>query len=511
MDVAGNVSLGTPVETFPMDGKIFAGVYLHEKNNSAGKPKHHEDAELAIKCFRKLGCKIIGDVYDEGGASSVDDEELVIFNQKLTETEDSLEKFSTKNPDACCYILYFIVPQEGSKFKTSDNYLDVIRLRETIKNPETPVIFFIQDISSSVSPRPSMLLNTDKKDGGELKIPRSANVLVAYLPNPENLGVSVIKILTDELSKNLSIHNCLTNFNRVLIEKGCKPTPRFGSTLIHQLYLQNGESAKLPEEYSCKRKYLAYAFLFGKFSEEREEKLSDLSNLIEKDTESLKVLNHFGVELQFCVNDGRMTTEEFKKKLREILESGDLDSCDGIFIIVSSHGNENLTVYTYDGEFTIDFIRGELAKCAKLKDKPKVIIGDACRGGDQEKSVSCNEVGHTLHTKDPRDATEGQKSGTTAGMYMNCCSIDMDDIIIALAAVEGKIAIPTPEHGSIFIYHLCQMIREYNKLDFLSILTLTMNKVSIRGTAGKQQVTFTSGLRKLLYFPKCEEQIMEYE
>ncbi|XP_046402487.1 uncharacterized protein LOC124168344 [Ischnura elegans] len=517
MAAAGNESLRNTVSIFPMGGNIYFAVYLHEIDSTQPTTKNLEDAVFAIKFFKNLGCKIFSgedspiddveasqsnedvssddspDEFEEdsrkGDDSSSNYKNFVIFNQSLQYTVSDLELFAKGDYGASCFIFYFIVPQVGSKFLTFDESdLNVFQLWKIIRKPSIPVIFLIQGNFTGNASNPSVLLNTGTEEDKGPTIAESANVLLAIIPNPGNLDVPVIKILTDELSKNLDIQTCLTNFNRVLTGKGCKPTPRFGSTLNHHLYLPNGKTVGLQEKYG--RKYVAYAFLFGKFAQKPGQKISDLTEVMKKDKESLNVFKDRGVELEFCVRDGKMTTEEFKKKLDKIMQSDDLDSCDGIFIIVSSHGSKNLLTRTYDGVFSTEYIQHKLATCTKLKDKPKVIIRDACRGSHKE-----GRVPYGAYV--PRGG-ERKDWPVPQGTSMN-----MNDIIIALGSVEGTVA-SYDDVGSTFIYHLCEMIREHDELDFQTILTLTMNEVSSKGH--KQQVTFTSGLQKLLHLPKVKSQ-----
>ncbi|XP_046401890.1 uncharacterized protein LOC124167877 [Ischnura elegans] len=523
MNVEGDVSSESSSGKAPM--KIYASVYVHEKDGE--KSDNIDDTWRVVKLLEDLNCKIINDEDSPPDESEEDREaeecssmsddtsddedskpkpnthhEAVIINQMTKDTLHSLESLASKNPDAGCFILYIFARQIGNKLKTSDNNdVDVFQLWKAINKPTIPTIFFVQGNSENDADEvPDILLNsenaTDRNKNtitSVTTIPKSANVLLVYLPKPENLNVSVPEILREELLKNLEIHTSLINVNRMLREKGCKSSPKFSSTVIEDLHLTNGEPAALPEKYSCERNFLAYAFLFGTYSPGLD--LDNLDEDVPLDKKSLRVLEEeFGVKLEFCVENHLMKKADFEKKLLEILQNEELDSCDGIIIILSTHGMENLCLFAYDGCFTIDYVWHSLANSTKLKNKPKVIISDACRGPRYNLEGAVPFPGKNSKGGSSKAVPFRPSGRDTAG------TPSMDDMLVALASVEGK-----PSYGgmgSIFISNLCHTLRKHGELDFQTILRRTMEKVSLIETQYKQQVTFTSALQKLLYLPK---------
>ncbi len=177
----------------------------------------------------------------------------------------------------------------------------------------------------------------------------------------------------------------------------------------------------------------------------------------------------------------------------DVVENPLLKTTDMLWVTIMSHGKEGY-IYCSDGrKIKTELILNKFA-CVELKDKPKFIIFQACRGDDIDVRISrwvqVDDISHTRSKSCPiRKATRDPK-------WM--------DMLIVYSSVPGYQSHRDTWYGSWFIESLVRVFMDYACENELKLLLRDVGKVmnEIPHEEGHKQSIEISicGFHKILYF-----------
>ncbi|XP_071453814.1 caspase-8-like [Hetaerina americana] len=551
MEAKEDSSLESVLQGYSLAGKKYAFIFSLGKSivNEAYRfskdnylhydDPNQDDVDIVAKFLEDLGFDFDEELYGVSPTVSSDDEssDSMVENQPTAKkpTFHALRNFparkyhqltvllKTKMQDASCILMYFIKRKSGpSMINFDDKYIPISMIRRQLMGIPCPKIFIVQSNITKNEFVPSILLNAEQLQSSETTLPESANILICYLPNNEDAEKSVPEILREELFKPDDINVILTKVMNRLNLKESKTNPKVSSTLLKHLYLNKRPTDPSESEVdqpfyqiSEGKKCLAYAFLFEHF-----DLRSSLTDLVKIDFEQLtSTFKFLGFDYKFCVKDGRMTVQEFIAEFNGILaDKKKMMECECIILFLSSHGDMNGMVHASDGLIPRDVIVSLLSDCEELEGKPKLIFIDACRGSSCDRAVK-DEMNRPNASSSPEEkrkdsvivcSRESYDSVNENNMWAICCCKcpRMSDVMVVSSSTEGNVSFYRKDTGSQFIRKLCDNLKRYGEdYNLISILNIVMSQVAdlnfpCFGTQLKQQVTFTSTLRKLLRFPK---------
>ena len=189
------------------------------------------------------------------------------------------------------------------------------------------------------------------------------------------------------------------------------------------------------------------------------------------------------------------------RKIENILEylSQLLEDTSCIFVVISSHGNEDSICCVDNSQISIINQLIPLFKndrCKPLLGKPKVFLIQTCRGHIFDQEVTADHID---------DNPFWQKQ------LRNVSTIETD-IVLGNACVYAYSALRDVEKGSWFIQAFKQAYFRMKNRDFCdiySILTLTNHLMvsEFEHKSRKQPSQFTSSLTRLFILPKNDKQI----
>lgn len=226
------------------------------------------------------------------------------------------------------------------------------------------------------------------------------------------------------------------------------------------------------------------------------------------DDDNLKYLfSEMGIKTLKYLNLTKQETLDTLKLMETTLEG-----CECVFIVVSSHGYARLSGAEYDircsdGRLVTDLeILAYFSNTSlpKLRDKPKVIIFQTCRGSKTEYVYTAPTEGVPLE----RGAGEGptQTDGTPelpavtrAQQVRLVPHPQYTDLLIAYSTLPGNVSYRDPSAGSWYIQTLCEVFAaRAHDTDVSTLLSLVDQQV--RERFGKQTSAVTNwGFNRRLY------------
>ncbi|KAJ8675741.1 hypothetical protein QAD02_011527 [Eretmocerus hayati] len=172
------------------------------------------------------------------------------------------------------------------------------------------------------------------------------------------------------------------------------------------------------------------------------------------------------------------------------------DDC--ICICVMTHGGRNGKLYAKDGSYNIDIFEKAFDAMKTLKNKPKLLFVQACRGGNGDREEDTPRFCYSSSSSDETDWVTNMKSAPTKA-----------DILIAHSTCEGYVSFQ-----QWFFPTLCKNLNKFREVcDLDEILTKTIDIVSTyvshctnieskKFDKCKQVPVVVKTLRKKIYFRK---------
>ncbi|XP_056230977.1 caspase a-like [Seriola aureovittata] len=183
----------------------------------------------------------------------------------------------------------------------------------------------------------------------------------------------------------------------------------------------------------------------------------------EKDEENMeKLLKALGYDVMKCTN---LTGKGIDEALIKFSKQEKLKETDSVLVVIMSHGklgavlgvNSKIKICdetpSTPDEFSIDNIYKHLGtdKCPALLNKPKVIIIQACRGGEHGSVLLCDGA-------KPCDVPQQGPSASAAEEDIEDDSLKFvhkeKDFISLLSCTPDTVSYRHPEHGSILIQYV---------------------------------------------------------
>ncbi|XP_054598447.1 caspase a isoform X2 [Nothobranchius furzeri] len=188
-------------------------------------------------------------------------------------------------------------------------------------------------------------------------------------------------------------------------------------------------------------------------------------NGAEKDEEKMeKLLKNLGYEV---VRHRNCTGQEINNALTDFTDHPKLKETDSVVVVIMSHGKLGavLGVNWKDGdddpdEFPINNIFTLLGpeKCPKLVNKPKVIIIQACRGG-QKGSVLCSDAPNQADAVPPPE--EGFEGDNLRFVHKE------KDFIPLLSCTPDAVSYRHREQGSLLIQYMADIFEAHSDRDHI--------------------------------------------
>uniref|UniRef100_A0A667YDS4 Caspase a n=1 Tax=Myripristis murdjan TaxID=586833 RepID=A0A667YDS4_9TELE len=169
----------------------------------------------------------------------------------------------------------------------------------------------------------------------------------------------------------------------------------------------------------------------------------------------------------------KYTGEDIDKAVKDFAQLPDLSQTDSVFVVIMSHGEKG-AVYGSRGKavnpddlFPIDNIFEYLnaKNCPALEDKPKVIIINACRGGDSLIFVIETNPGKCL--------------SRSMKLIEDDIKVHIEkDFIAFLSCTPGNVSWRDPLFGSPFIRYLVEVFNTFSHKDHLEELFIKVSFVT---------------------------------
>uniref|UniRef100_A0A667Y532 Caspase a n=1 Tax=Myripristis murdjan TaxID=586833 RepID=A0A667Y532_9TELE len=198
------------------------------------------------------------------------------------------------------------------------------------------------------------------------------------------------------------------------------------------------------------------------------------------DAAMVTLLTALGYRVRYCFrNETKKQTKilDIDKAVKDFAQLPDLSQTDSVFVVIMSHGimgavygsrGKAVNPNEKDDLFPIDNIFEYLnaKNCPALRDKPKVIIIQACRGGDSLIFVIETNPG-------------------------KCLSRSMKLIVVFLCQIHStrNVSWRDPDFGSPFIQYLVEVFNTFSHKDHLEkLFTQVMNRFKQGPTPTKRQM-----------------------
>ncbi|KAM4736461.1 caspase a [Anableps anableps] len=191
----------------------------------------------------------------------------------------------------------------------------------------------------------------------------------------------------------------------------------------------------------------------------------------EKDEENMeKLLSSLGYEV---VKYQNLTGKGIDGALKKFTEHPKLEQTDSVFVVIMSHGKREKILgveWKKDNpdEFPVDNIFKHLGSqsCPELIDKPKVIIIQACRGG---------QIGSVLVSDSPNTVSQHENLVADDIKYVH----PEKDFIALLPCTPDTVAFRNPDNGSVLIQHIVEVFHpESYQKHILELFTEIMSHVA---------------------------------
>uniref|UniRef100_A0A3Q4MXA5 Caspase-1-like n=1 Tax=Neolamprologus brichardi TaxID=32507 RepID=A0A3Q4MXA5_NEOBR len=155
-----------------------------------------------------------------------------------------------------------------------------------------------------------------------------------------------------------------------------------------------------------------------------------------------------------------LTVKEIEKALQKFSKHPHLVHTDSVFVVIMSHGSLKGVCGTDCKPFEIENIYKSLntENCPALHNKPKVIIIQACRGGQAGSVVLHDEVLTTDNT------TIGINIETDAVVHKE------KDFISLLSCTPNTTSYRDESYGSYFIQYIVEVFKEFADVDHIEEL-----------------------------------------
>uniref|UniRef100_A0A667YDM0 Caspase a n=1 Tax=Myripristis murdjan TaxID=586833 RepID=A0A667YDM0_9TELE len=183
----------------------------------------------------------------------------------------------------------------------------------------------------------------------------------------------------------------------------------------------------------------------------------------------------------------KYTGEDIDKAVKDFAQLPDLSQTDSVIVVIMSHGimgavygsrGKAVNPNEKDDLFPIDNIFEYLnaKNCPALRDKPKVIIIQACRGGDSLIFVIETNPGKCL--------------SRSMKLIEDDIKVHIEkDFITFLSYTPGNVSWRDPDFGSPFIQYLVEVFNTFSHKDHLEkLFTKVMNRFKQGPTPTKRQM-----------------------
>ncbi|XP_062297038.1 caspase a-like isoform X1 [Scomber scombrus] len=202
----------------------------------------------------------------------------------------------------------------------------------------------------------------------------------------------------------------------------------------------------------------------------------------DKDEENMEdLLIELGYEVVKCTD---RTGKNIDEEIIKFSKHKKLKDTDSVFVVIMSHGEQH-AVYGVDfkkkdkvqDKFLIDNIYKRLgtASCPALKDKPKIILIQACSGG-KKGSVPASDSATSAVVSD--DAPKKYLSLSAGEQNIQADSFSQahreKDFICLRSSTPGTVAYRDKEKGSLFIQHIVKVLNTFAHKDHIEDLFKTV-------------------------------------
>ncbi|XP_029922804.1 caspase-1-like [Myripristis murdjan] len=179
----------------------------------------------------------------------------------------------------------------------------------------------------------------------------------------------------------------------------------------------------------------------------------------------------------------KYTGEDIDKAVKDFAQLPDLSQTDSVIVVIMSHGKKG-AVYGSRGKavnpnekddlFPIDNIFEYLnaKNCPALRDKPKVIIINACRGGNDGSTAANKKDGA------PAPTPGSHRPADTDALEEDDIKVHIEkDFIAFLSCTPGNVSWRHPFFGSPFIQYLVEVFNTFSHKDHLEeLFTKVINR-----------------------------------
>ncbi|XP_029922811.1 caspase-1-like [Myripristis murdjan] len=191
----------------------------------------------------------------------------------------------------------------------------------------------------------------------------------------------------------------------------------------------------------------------------------------------------------------KYTGEDIDKAVKDFAQLPDLSQTDSVFVVIMSHGimgavygsrGKAVNPNEKDDLFPIDNIFEYLnaKNCPALRDKPKVIIIQACRGGNDGSTAANKRDGA------PAPTPGSHRPADTDALEEDDIKVHIENEFIAfLSCTPGNVSWRDPDFGSPFIQYLVEVFNTFSHKDHLEkLFTQVMNRFKQGPTPTKRQM-----------------------
>uniref|UniRef100_A0A667Y569 Caspase a n=1 Tax=Myripristis murdjan TaxID=586833 RepID=A0A667Y569_9TELE len=191
----------------------------------------------------------------------------------------------------------------------------------------------------------------------------------------------------------------------------------------------------------------------------------------------------------------KYTGEDIDKAVKDFAQLPDLSQTDSVFVVIMSHGimgavygsrGKAVNPNEKDDLFPIDNIFEYLnaKNCPALRDKPKVIIIQACRGGNDGSTAANKRDGA------PAPTPGSHRPADTDALEEDDIKVHIEkDFITFLSYTPGNVSWRDPDFGSPFIQYLVEVFNTFSHKDHLEkLFTQVMNRFKQGPTPTKRQM-----------------------
>ncbi|CAL4067266.1 unnamed protein product [Meganyctiphanes norvegica] len=193
-------------------------------------------------------------------------------------------------------------------------------------------------------------------------------------------------------------------------------------------------------------------------------------NGAEKDTTN--ILNTFN-KLQYKIDYfENLTSTETSSVLEKLKKDNRLWYKDSFVLIIGSHGVDRKTFYSSDGgTHDINEIKLHFTdkSCPQMKNKPKLLIANFCRGTSKEHVESKESTDNTSYSMGMPELAKARREPLHIELPTH--------MAVICSASEGVVSLRSKKTGSAFIRYLCETLRESPEDELNVIINTVADKM----------------------------------